>query len=337
MSYFQSSSPSSSSSPEYSSLSRLLHRAEILLDDPGAIISAWNRDTSIHRREYLRGTHRAGYALPGTGHAYARPELLASEWLNVGKEVNGMEIIGKRITKEDEMEGEMKRRRIMTKLKNLKESSGGGGDVVESSRNQMEDEENLLPHVYILLMDEASGDYYTVERRHGWDKEENEEEGGDVCFIDGELFEEGEEEEDVGRIDVERGEEMVAGEENITKCKDELRLIGEMIDLSNKNRRLAMRDDEYLVYSVSTSVVSTIIAASSTAATTSLSLSSLSSSSSSSSSSPSMPTLLVSKERWVLARGSTVKKSQDERGGGGGGGGGDGVLAQVELVGKSIV
>jgi hypothetical protein len=233
----------------------------------------------------------------------------------VGKEVNEMEIIGKRITKEDEMEGEMKRRRIMTKLKNLKESSGGGGDVVESSRNQMEEEENSLPHVYILLMDEASGDYYTVERRHGWDTEENEEEGGDVCFIDGELFEEGEEEEDVGRIDVERGEEMVAGEENITKSKDELRLIGEMIDLSNKNRRLAMRDDEYLVYSVSTSVVSTIIAASSTAATTSLSLSSLSSSSSSSS--PPMPTLLVSKERWVLARGSTVKKSQDERGGGG--------------------
>ena len=331
MSYFQSSSPSSSSSsPEYSSLSRLLHRAEILLDDPGAIISAWNRDTSIHRREYLRGTHRAGYALPGTGHAYARPELLASEWLNVGKEVNEMEIIGKRITKEDEMEGEMKRRRIMTKLKNLKESSGGGGDVVESSRNQMEEEENSLPHVYILLMDEASGDYYTVERRHGWDKEENEEEGEDVCFIDGELFEEGEEEEDVGRIDVERGEEMVAGEENITKSKDDsLRLIGEMIDLSNKNRRLAMKDDEYLVNSVPLRVVSTTTAAA--AATTLLS------SSSSSSSSPSMPTLLVSKERWVLARGSTVKKSQDERGGGGGGGGGDGVLAQVELVGKRIV
>jgi DNA repair exonuclease SbcCD nuclease subunit len=65
--------------------------SELLLEDPSALVSPWLLDINTHRNEYLRGTHRAGFALPGPGHAYGRPELLASEWLNVGNEISDME------------------------------------------------------------------------------------------------------------------------------------------------------------------------------------------------------------------------------------------------------
>jgi len=199
-----SSYSSSTTSPEYISLSRLLLRAERFLDDPGGPISAWNRDTAIHRREYLRGTHRAGFALPGTGHAYARPELLASEWLNVGKEVDEMEVIGKRMMIQDEGRGERRK-------------ENGKIDVGFLAK-----EEKELPRVvFIFIKDEVSGDYEIVEekRREGGEGEEEE-----ICFIDGELLEE--EEEENGEEENGEGEE---GEE-------ELCLVGGMIDLKNNLR-----------------------------------------------------------------------------------------------------
>lgn len=206
-----SSYSSSTTSPEYISLSRLLLRAERFLDDPSGVISAWNRDTTIHRREYLRGTHRAGFALPGTGHAYARPELLASEWLNVGKEVDDMEIIGKRMFIQEEGKGERRK-------------ENGKIEV-----GFLEKEEKELPRaVLIFIKDEVSGDYEIVEekRREGGEGEEEE-----ICFIDGELLEE-EEEEEQGE------EENGEGEEEEGQS-----LFGGMIDLKFDEKRRGRSED----------------------------------------------------------------------------------------------
>ena len=151
------------STTEKLALSTLLSHAELLLEDPSALVSPWLLDINTHRNEYLRGTHRAGFALPGPGHAYGRPELLASEWLNVGNEISDMEIIGV-------------------------------GLKLYSKENKKEDDKRkkIIDPIFVLEINKTSGEFQSIlyENDKKDDDDDDKKVDDDVCIVDGILYEE---------------------------------------------------------------------------------------------------------------------------------------------------
>jgi hypothetical protein len=149
------------SKTEKLALSTILHHAELLLEDPSALVSPWLLDINTHRNEYLRGTHRAGFALPGPGHAYGRPELLASEWLNIGTEISDMEILGV-------------------------------GLKLYSKENKKEDDKRkkIIDPIFVLEINKTSGEFQSILYENKEEENEKEEVDDDICIVDGVLFEE---------------------------------------------------------------------------------------------------------------------------------------------------